>query len=186
MLEWSPIELTPDERALYETIVWEEDVLRQWDQPKLTAMLNCAGMLTESLLQRGAVPAIRLEWFTSPQWNIERRWRSRREAFESAGIAASDIYRHRQFLSSLWYFIHGPKLPEPTIKGFQRVLEEHRDSGAGRLGEVCAFVRREVQRRRLQNSGDEFLKLALECGQADMALAVRSNAMAQENRPRQR
>ncbi len=184
-MEWSSIELTREEQRLYDSIEWDEAAWSQWDTDSLVAMFDRAGMLTEKLLNRQAAPRIRVEWFTNPKWNVERRWRSRQEALDSKGNAGPEVYRHCGFLSCLWYLIHGPRLPRPTINGFELVLQEHGNSEKA-IDEICVFVRREVQRRRLTESADEFMKLAIECGQSDFALAVRTTAKAEEFRQRQK
>lgn len=184
MREGNSIGLTAAEQALYDSISWNDDLSTNEPAASQTALLEHVGQLAESLILRGAIPPVRLEWFSNPKWNVGRRWRSRQAAIESAGVQGRDVYRHRDFVNCLWYFIHGPRLPETTIKGFVLIVQEHAGAAEELRKRACAFVRGEVQRRRLHGSGEEFLKLALECGQEELALAMRLTAMTQEKRHR--
>jgi len=61
--------------------------------------------LTESLLERGAIPEVRLLYFTDPERNPGGRGKSRQQVFENNGISGTEIYAHGNFLKFLEYFI---------------------------------------------------------------------------------
>jgi hypothetical protein len=171
------IELTDHEQALYDSIQWEGNEWLKWDYDIRIQMLENVGILAESLIQRDAIPQVRLDYFVLPERNIGGHGKSRKQVFEGNGTRGSDILRHPHFMPYLWYFIHGPKLPQTTIDGFCQIIEEDRGTSGEVLDEICKYVRAEVRSRSLPHDApDQFMKLAFEIGRPMMAENVRSAA----------
>ena len=146
----SPIELSSEEQALLDQISFidlNHQVLRRSCQ--------AAGKLMEMLLDRHAIPKIRIEYFNDPKYNIGKN-RSRKKVFEDNGTKGLAIFYHGNFLKYLRYFIWGPNLPNTLIEDFCKEIDE----------EDLPAVARSLIRKHDLNSRDaseEFYKLCLEC-----------------------
>lgn len=172
------VELNADERAFFESIEWNADLLMKKDYGQRIETLETVKRLTEALFARRAIPQIRVDYFVDPELNIGGRGKSRKEVFERNGTSGEDILRHPHFMPYLWYFIHGPRLPKAAIEGFCRVLDEDRGTSGMVLDQICAFVRNEVRQRGLDyEAPEEFAKLAFEVERSDLAPIVRKHAM---------
>ncbi len=153
----APIVLTPEEQAYLARIEFEparpgfDDALRR----------SCAAAkpLALSLLDRRAIPAVRLAYFTEAQYNVGSKC-SREEVFERNGTRGEEILEDGNFLKFLRYFIEGPDLPKPTIDGFCDLVTPFDDRE-----QLRAFARAQIRARRLDRheASEEFYKLALEC-----------------------
>lgn len=102
------IELTQEEQALVEQIDFNLPPGRRDAESWRLASL-AAGRLMHSLLGRGAIPEIRMRFFTDPEFNIRGRGKSRAQMFEANGTHGAAIYRHGNFLKYLRYFLYGPR-----------------------------------------------------------------------------
>lgn len=171
------IQLTPEEDELLKTIDFD---LSQSDWEVRTACLNAAAALTESLLERGAIPEIRRRYLTDPELNIGGHRKSRMQGFTDHGLREDAIFRHGNFLRYLRYFINGPDLPEATVAGFRTIVEDDAGTSGEVLDHLCRFTRSAVRRGlpvERYKVPEEFFKLALEC-ELDLHIAkcVRESA----------
>lgn len=160
-IQWpTPIDLTSE----------EEDWLSQISFPPTTheaLRLSCqfAPRLARSLFERGAIPEIRRRYFTDPTLN-SRGQLSRKEGFERKGVRGDAILSHGHFLKYLRYFIFGPDLPPAVMDRFLELVENEPYYPGDNIEELRGFVRAAIRRNSLekQGAGEEFFKLALECG----------------------
>lgn len=177
------VEMTDDELALFNSIIWDEEELIKREYEERIEQLEKIGQLATSLLERGAIPEVRLQYFLDPEMNIGGRGKSRKDVFEMNGTRGNDILSHPHFIKYLKYFIHGPGLPNSIIEGFCRIIEEDAGTSGDLLNEVSAFVRKEVRshRRRFDPSkvmANQFFQLANEIGVNHLAESVRKAAMS--------
>lgn len=155
-MQISPIQLTAEEASLYAEIRFDarsgHEALRQ--------SCRAAQPLMRSLLDRKALPAVRVRYFRDPECNVGAR-RSRQQRFEDNGTTGDAIFGHGNFLKYLKYFIEGPHLPRVVIDGFCELIERDDDRGGAR-----AYVRAQIRAYQLErrDAAEEFYKLALECG----------------------
>lgn len=176
------IELTPDEQQLFDSLEWNTDEFNRKDHVERGNLLENQYKLTESLIKRGAIPEIRRRWFTDAELNIAGRGKSRMDIFQSHGTTGDDIMRHQQFGPHLWYFIHGPNLPQSTLQGFCKIIDDDMGTSGELLDAVTQFVRSEVRAKRLDyKAPDEFTKLVNELDRPNLAEPVRSAAKAALN-----
>lgn len=77
-----------------------------------------------SLLDRDAIPEIRLRYFTDPDLNIGRTKKSKKEAFESNLTQGENVYDHQGFIKYLYYFIFGSKIPDSIQTRFLEIIED--------------------------------------------------------------
>lgn len=162
-----PITLTPYEIELYRRIVFDGPIPHERYEENSQA----TAALAKSLLGRKAIPDIRLRYFTDPDLNIGSR-KSRLEQLRERVVDA-DILGHPSFRKYLKYFIIGPDLPDRTIDGFVRVLNDSLGTSGEILDQLCKFARAETRGLTLQQrhkAMEEFFKLALEC-EPDLHLA---------------
>jgi hypothetical protein len=75
MAEIAAVELTAEEKALYESICWDVNELVKRDDR--FEHFERLGQLAESLLEREAVPRHRLDYFTKPDMNVGGHGKSR-------------------------------------------------------------------------------------------------------------
>jgi hypothetical protein len=144
-------------------------------------MMADAKVLIFLLLERGAIPEIRLNYFTQPEFNTAGRGkRSYRDVFEENGTRGNDIFEHSHFLSFLRYFIAGPDLPADTIDGFCEIIDEDDGHATGDTIDLLRrFVRSEIRTKGLgSNAPEEFFKLSIETGMdAQTAGRIRKEAI---------
>ena len=170
----APIPLTPEEKPLFDRI----DFGLSGDYESRLASLTAAADLAESLMARGAIPEVRRRYLTDPEFNVGGRGKSRLDAFRSHGNLGREILAHPNFLKYLRYFISGPDLPEATIERFRQILIDDAGTSGTILDALCRCARAEARRLGRYDAGEEFLKLALECGVDEgVALSVRREAM---------
>jgi hypothetical protein len=72
--------------------------------------------LWNSLCSRGAIPEVRLQYFTDAERNPGGRGKSRMQIFEKNGTSGEKIVEHPHFLKYLEYFVFGPDLPRKSLK----------------------------------------------------------------------
>ena len=160
-----PVALSPEERVLFEQITSEPSLS---DEPAAAAV-----SLTRSLLERNAIPKVRLRYFTDPELNIGGHKKSRKDVFEAKGIKGDAIFQHPHFLRYLKYFITGPDLPTETINRFTTIVIDDRGTSGMVLDQLRRFARHETRQlppEQRRKAVEEFFKLALECG-LDVGLA---------------
>lgn len=143
-----PIDLRPEERALYGRV--ESDP-------------EAAVELMRSLLERGAIPAIRRRYFTDPEFAIGISC-SRKEVFERNGTRGENIFRHPNFGKYLRYFVCGPDLPRQVIEAFYQQVMSERFLSSGDMDGLMTLARRLTRQHGLDPkvACEEFHKLALE------------------------
>lgn len=177
MFEIQKVKLTEDEQRLYDATCWDtvKWMNEEWDHR--FAHMDRVAELAESLFSRKVIPQHRLDYFLEPDQNAGGYGRSRKQVFESNDTSGREILRHPHFVPYLKYFIFGPDLPESTIDGFTRIIEDDCGTSGMVLDEICAYVRKEVREKNLSlDAPDEFFKLALEVDRPSLATTVRDAA----------
>jgi hypothetical protein len=149
------------------------------DLESLRASLEPAHDLARSLIDRGAIPEIRMRYFTDPALNIGTK-KSRKQVFESNNTRGDDILRRPHFIRYLRYFVLGPELPERTIAAFENLLSDLGTITSGDRRALVEFARREGRQVPLERTAaaEEFFKLGLDCGlDVDDARSMRDAVM---------
>lgn len=174
------VSLQEDEQALADDICWDLNQLQQLDYGRRIEIFEKMGQLTESLLRRSAIPSSRIKYLTDPEFFVGGYGKSRKQVFERNGCIGHEIFRHPDFMKYLRYFIHGPDLPEDTIAGFCKIVEEDRGTSGEVLDQITSFVRKQTKDEKLEKhaTAEEFFKLAHEIGQPHFAEAARSAAIS--------
>jgi hypothetical protein len=132
---------------------------------ELNASLAPMAALSASLLDRGAIPEIRLLYFTDPERNPGGRGKSRQQIFEKNGTTEAEICAHPNFLKYLKYFIYGPDLPKTVIEKFKDTMSCSGYLTGGDINDLMPEARKFIRSAQLNphNAADEFHKLVLEC-----------------------
>lgn len=177
VMEYKPprsVELTDEEASLNEQIPSLPDRGLPWG-PIADAMES----LFKSLIQRDAIPAVRLRVFDDPK-QAEKRGKSPKQVFESNGTCGDHICRHPNFIKYLRYFINGPDLPSAAIKEFCRILNDDQGTSGMILDQLRRYVRSCVREYRLDrhSAGSQFYRLAVELGIDHDPHVVRTAAMS--------
>ncbi|WP_152972388.1 hypothetical protein [Pseudomonas sp. RIT-PI-o] len=157
----SDIILTKEEQVLFLSIKFN------WkSHEELHHSLEPMRLLAESLLERGAIPAVRISYFTDPDFNPGGRGKSRKEIFERNGTSGNEILCHPHFLKHLEYFVCGPKLPALAMETFKRETLCSGYLSGGDINDLTPFARSCVRTNGLDphTAAEEFFKLAIECG----------------------
>jgi hypothetical protein len=171
------VELNASEQLLYSQIDWEDSLWVNWNHDRRLRMLESLRGLAESLLQREAIPKIRLQRLSSPEMHPSGRGKSVLEVFTERGTPWPDILSSPHFVSYLKYLIHGPDLPPASIEGFLRILREDRGTSGMVQDQIRAFVRKQMRDHDLRgDAADEFFLLAYECDRPLLADTVRQAA----------
>lgn len=133
---------------------------------ELRASLEPMAALSGLLLDRHAIPEVRLLYFTDPERNPGGRGKSRQAVFEGNGTMGDEILAHPHFLKYLEYFIFGPKLPEKTISSFKESARFGDHLSRSDMQDLLPSAKALVKAGRMDASSaaEEFHKLALECG----------------------
>lgn len=176
MLQETDIQLTAHEQGLLEKIVFD------WtNHDQLRSSLAPMAALAESLLDRGAIPDVRLRYFTDPDCNPGGRRKSRADMFERNGTCGDEILEHPSFLKFLEYFLSGPNLPAKVIQQFKEMAAFSGYLTAGDLNDLAPSARATVRLARLDpvQAAEEFYKLALECGAAPSSAEIIRNSVRQ-------
>lgn len=157
------IELTPEEKALFDKIEFD------WDALEHAAFLRNGDYvvaLMKSLLARKGIPEVRFKYFTDPHYRTGRMKGSHRDLFHRNGNSDDEMMRHAHFLEYLKYFLCGPDLPAHAIRRFRdEITAVGRVSGDDVL-DIAKFARDETRRLALapHDACEEYFKLALDCG----------------------
>jgi hypothetical protein len=153
--------LTPEEQVLLEQISFDHDLSHE----RLELSCNAAEPLARSLLKRGAIPKVRLQYFTDPEFNVGGRGKSRKDVFERNGTKGDAILGHGNFLKYLKYFIYGPDLSPSTIAGFRKIVDDDFGTSGMVMDQLRKFARaemRQVEKGQRYRVPEEFFKLAIE------------------------
>lgn len=155
------IPLTPEELVLFSKIHFNGN-----RHEELRQSLEPMEVLASSILGRGVVPRVRLAYFTNPDCNPGGRGKSRQDVFEINGTSGDEILRHPNFLKHLEYFICGPDLPADAIDRFKRESSFSGHLTGSDVNDLTPYARSCVRLNRLDphRAGEEFFKLAIECG----------------------
>ncbi|WP_100175529.1 hypothetical protein [Bradyrhizobium nitroreducens] len=161
------IELTPEESQILEEMILRQELLFG-DH----SLAECNGELSlalmRSLLQRKAIPKVRLKYFEEPSFRTGRIKGSYRSLFERNKTTGDDIYRHPNFLRHLRYFINGTELPKEAIKIFAQKAHSCGHVGPSDALELGTLARDLTRKFGLsidtELAAEEFYKLALDCG----------------------
>jgi hypothetical protein len=176
------IKLNKKEQKLFDAIQWEfPDTIRGGEWPKD----NCEniGQLAESLIKREAIPKLRRRMFDDPDLNPGGYGKSRLQGFRNNGNSDSEILRHAHFMPWLSYFILGPDLPEPTIQGFLKIIEDDDGLEINVVDQLKKYVRKETRAMGRDNHAEqEFFRLCHEAGKPQWAEFVRKAAMEASRR----
>lgn len=159
------IELNSEEEALLARITFDLPYHAPEFFEILTESCAAASQLAQLLLERRAVPRIRVEYFTNPSFNIGLS-RSRKRVFEDNGTRGKDILSHGNFLPYLRYFIFGPALPQTIMDDFHRIAQSNPldpSDDVEILRRLARSTTREMGAER-RKTHEEFFKLSLECG----------------------
>ncbi len=181
MKEIEIVKLNANEQELYDSICWgSHDEFMSHSYEERLAMFEALGVLTESLIKRGAIPKWRTDYFTDHNLNFGGRGKSRKQVFESNGTRGKAIFRHPHFKEYYFqYFIKGPMLPKSTMQGLWKILEDDAGTQGMLLNQIQAYVRKEVRDKKLERreAAEELVKLVLEFQHPDWAETVRNAAM---------
>jgi hypothetical protein len=171
-----PVSLTSEEQKLLERLrshFEEEDTPEQ-----RRAMLVTEAALAKLLLDRNAIPQIRLDYFCEPEFQTDGSGRSHKERFEKAS-SANDPAAPGTFLRFLLYFINGPNLPEKMIASFYERLDGATNASRSLAYELGEYAKNAMRYQGLdRNAPEEIFKLALEAGvDLDSARIIYAEAM---------
>lgn len=166
------IELTESETELYSRIS-ESPAHDGWND-----IAKAMEALVESLLNRNAVPEIRLRLFCDSDY-AETGNKSRQQVFESNGTTGSGIYRHPHFIPYLRHWIDGPSLPQEAIDGLCTILNENLGTSGMVMDQYRKHARASIRKHGLSPSiaATEFFRLGVEIGmEIDEARTLRNAA----------
>jgi hypothetical protein len=160
------IELTDEEEALLATIDFGPSSFSSHPPGYWNAVADSALSLTKLLLQRDAIPEIRIKYFNDPRFNVGGKGKSHRQIFEKNGTRGDAIFRHAHFLKYLQYFVYGPDLPHGVSAAFEKRIAECGFVTSSDLVPLGKYTRQLVRANHLNSSdaAEEFFKLALESG----------------------
>ena len=174
-------DLTAPEKELFAKIKPDQRMLGGYEDETRNGNAVCA--LMKSLLARHAIPVPRIKYFIDPAYHLAGRGKSRKQVFERNGCTGDDIFRHPHFLEFLRYFLYGADLPEPVIQEFRTIAKYCREITPRSISLLSKPARSMATAYSLDahEAGDEFYKLALDCGLKpayadDIRRAVRKNA----------
>lgn len=170
------IELTEHELGLLAQIRF-----RYTSHNELCSSIAPMAALTEALLERGAIPEVRLLYFTDPERNPGGRGKSREQVFENNGTSGTEIYAHGNFLKYLEYFVYGPNLSPSIVAKFRETMSFSGYLTAGDINDLAPHARAFVRSARLNphEAAEEFHRLALEChAMPSSAESIRKSVLA--------
>lgn len=158
------IELTEWERTILVQIKLDASMLRDHIDAKRNG--EAVRNLMKSLLERDAIPEVRVKYFTDPNYKVGGRGTSRQGHFERKGIIGEAIFEHRDFLPYLRYFIEGCRLPQAVIDAFRREVSDCGTVTSGDIVPLGRFAQQQVRSHHLdpRQASEEFYKLSLDCG----------------------
>ncbi len=113
------VDFTDEEATFLNSIELDQGLL---NYDRLSGQTQFVVQLMESLLDRGAIPEIRLLYWNDPEYKVGRPKISHKGLFERSHDSDAAIYEHANFLDYLRYFIFGAQLPEKAIAEFEEVV----------------------------------------------------------------
>ncbi|TDK50418.1 hypothetical protein [Antarcticimicrobium luteum] len=155
------IELTEEESSILSEIELNQSKLDH-DQYKRQGPLVL--QLLKSLVDRGAIPEVRLRYWSDPEYQVGRLKASHKGLFERNGQRGDEIYTHPHFLKYLRYFLFGAQLPAGVIAEFDGVVGNPECVSCGDVTDITKGTRRIVREYGLQGEDEEFYRLALDVG----------------------
>lgn len=161
------VRLTEQEQALFNLVNFDERTLANRPPDDPDAMFAASAELMKRLVERNAIPAVRLRYFTDPGFNIGGHGKSREDVFVRNRTSGDAILAHPHFIKHLRYFVLGPDLPQNAIAGFRQILISDVGTSGMLLDQLCKFTRAESRALSSPSRYDvheEFFKLAMECG----------------------
>lgn len=171
------LELTDEEAATLQRI--ELSPMRVADpdaHAKYLANREPILALMRSLIERRALPAHRLHYWTDPEFKPGGFRTSREGIFERNGCSGEEIFIHPNFLKHLRYFLFGSELPEAVITAFEQKAanpEWVSSSDGIPLGKFARGLARQHGLER-ETAAEEFFKLCLDMGiNLSTALSIR-------------
>lgn len=155
----NPIHLTDHENELFARIPLRPPE-RNWGE-----IADTMEELTKSILERNAVPEIRVSLFTDPQL-AETGKKSRLEIFQSNGTNGIKVFRHPHFIPYLYHWISGPDLPKRVMQGMCDILNEDIGTSGMVIKQYRSFARECVREHHLDatHAAREFFRLGIEIG----------------------
>lgn len=155
------VELTVHETEILSGIELDQSALDH-EQYKRQAPLILE--LLASLVERKAIPEIRLKYWSDPEYHLGRLKTSYKGIFERNGNQGDEIYIHPNFLPYLRYFLFGAQLPAAAIAEFKAVVGDSDWVSSGDITNITKGTRAIVRKFGLQNDDEEFYRLALDVG----------------------
>ena len=155
------IELTKDEADILSGIELDQSALDH-EQYKTQGPLIL--QLLGSLLQRDAIPEVRMLYWSDPNFNVGKVKTSHKGLFERNGRQGDEIYTHPHFLTYLRYFLFGPQMPQAAISGFEAVVGDPAWVSSGDITRITKGTRSIVRAHGLKDRDEEFYRLALDLG----------------------
>ncbi|MCO6435985.1 MAG: hypothetical protein J5J06_02730 [Phycisphaerae bacterium] len=154
------IELTQSETDLYARIP-DMPSSDNWQ-----AGADAMEELVTSLLDRNAVPEVRLRLFQDTDYTETDSGKSPETVFESNGKIGSAIYRDGNFIPYLRHWIEGPNLPSHVVDGLCAIMNEDRGTSGMMMKQYQSFAREAVRKYNLnaQRAAKEFFRLGVEIG----------------------
>jgi len=144
----------------------QEELFGEYDLAQRNGELALS--LMTSLLQRKAIPEIRIKYLEDPVFRTGRIKGSHRTLFERNKTTGDDIYRHPNFLKHLRYFLSGADLPSHVIATFSLKAQSYGHVGPSDALELGSLARDLSRKFGLladtEATAEEFYKLALDCG----------------------
>ena len=139
-----PVTLNTKEQALLRRITF--DYTKFHEREIVASSCSAAAALARSLLERRAIPQLRLRYFKDPRLNVGGRNKSRKQVFERNGTKGDAIFRHSRFLKYLKYFIFGPDLPSEMVARFRQILVDDVGTSGTVLDDLSRYARTETRR----------------------------------------
>ena len=115
---------------------------------------------------RGAVPEMRLKYWTDPKYQMSRTKGSRKDLLESNGWRGDELYTSPYFIEHLRYFLFGAELPDAVIVEFEAMVgnpEWVTSSDIVPIGKTARDLTRKNHLDKHTAPG-EFFKLCLDMG----------------------
>lgn len=155
------IDLTNEEMNLLAQINFSSQ-----NRDEIKSSLEPQRLLTELLLKRNAISAIRLNYLCDPEFHPSGRGKSRIQKIEENGTSVDELLSHPTFMKHLEYFIYGPNLPDHIISDF---ISTTVCAGQISLSDIQTYSKkaRDFVRKsgaNLHTTVEEFFKLAIENG----------------------
>jgi hypothetical protein len=176
------IELTEAEKDLASKIVFDLEKYNRLERDAAIENGELSAALMQSLMDREAIPANRLRYFTDAAYNPGKSTSSRADLFLRNAGTVEEMFRHGHFaLLYLSYFVYGADLPTALKEAFFAKAQKY----FGTTEQLIQLARQQVRElHRVPNSQDysypdAFYQLALDCGCEEWdARAVRQAVMA--------